>query len=193
MLLLHVMLLTPPCHPHVLSPLLSRSKHLDTPQHIATLLSMLKMAQQLALAEAELQTQLQQVEQQDQLVMHLVAQHEVQHASQCPAAVLAAEAELERTHMRALAAAQRIVPPAVALLQAARPSHVLHSQPEANQELGLAREVLQLFEQMHEAAAKQQSGTWEFMALAPGLVSSRSSGAHEHVHMNMCTCTCTFP
>jgi hypothetical protein len=179
--LCHVTLLTPPCHPHVYLPLCPCSNHLDTPQHTATLLSMLRMAQQMALAEAELQTQLQQGDLQQEQMEELLAQQESHHAPHLPASLIAVEAEMERTRMRTLAAAQQIVPPALTLLQFASPKHAIHSDPEAPQGLDHIKGLLQLFEQLHEEASQQGRGTWQFVAMTPSLVSSSSSN-HDAGH-----------
>jgi hypothetical protein len=128
------------------------------------------MAQQMALAEAELQTQLQQLKQQG-----------AQPVSD-PHAKLAGQADDLECQARAFAAAHQLVSPAMALLQLAPPSHHIHQNPRACKSWGVDQELLRVFQQMRAAAAQQESGTWEFVALKPGLVSSSSSRTHVAQH-----------
>jgi hypothetical protein len=92
------------------------SGQFDTPLHTATLLSMLKMAQQLAAAEAELQ------EQEQQLVSRSQQASALQDRDQDKSCPQLQRLQLQETQLiqTACSAAAVLVPPGLALLQLCR-------------------------------------------------------------------------
>jgi hypothetical protein len=147
---------------------------------------MLKMAQQMALAEADLQAQ---------VLQHYDFMHDMESQSQSQPAAdpldsPAVQAELAANEDRALAAAQQIVPPAIALLQLTQSSNSIRRGPQDDQEVGPSEELMHMLWQLHAAGMQQQCGTWEFIALPTGLVSSSSSNSSSSSsHDAHCQCT----
>jgi hypothetical protein len=131
-------------------PVAACSAQLDTPQHTATLLSMLKMAQQMAHAEADLQQQEQHLEQQQQQ-----KQVEQEHETQRKAA--------------AAAAADMLTPPVLSLLRLVR---LNQAEPQA---LNMTALLRQWFPAVAAAADKQQDGNWIMVGSRSAAVSNAGS------------------
>jgi hypothetical protein len=131
---------------------LSCSGKLDTPLHTATLLSMLKMAQQLALAEADLQ-------QQQQTLEH---QHQQQQQQQQAAPAM------QRHQQQLAAAADMLVPPALGVLR------LIRHQGDAF--VGRIQDDYRSFMQhyfvgLHDVALEQGCRKWRLLGSSTAVVS----------------------
>jgi hypothetical protein len=144
------------------------SGQLDTPLHTATLLSMLKMAQQLAMREARVA----------HLQMKWKTFQKLQAAGQLNEQQLSRlDAALNDEVPDVSTAAQFILPSAPALLRAAREVNLHLQGTSAHEPITLAdrdRNVEVLLRQLQsEAQQQQQKGQWSMVATREGLVSMR--------------------
>jgi hypothetical protein len=115
---------------------------------------MLKMAQQLALAEADLQ------QQQQTLDHHQQQQHQRQDAP-----------SVQQHQQQLAAAADMLVPPALGVLRLIRQQDGAFAGPAQNEYRSFMQ---QYFEGLHGVALEQFHGTWKMLSTSTALVSSCS-------------------